>query len=230
MSVPSDSQMAMASDLWDYLRLGQEVRPAECILVFGGHDLGVARRAVELYRDSVARIILVSGGSAHVPAGSKLSTEADAIFEVLVSRGVSEKDIMVERLASNTSENFWLSAELLRDRHFGFNRFLIVQKPYAERRTIATARRRWPAQSVRVTSEEISFGDYCVGEIPVPRILSMISGEVIRLSGYARSGLIELDEPVPENLLDDARKLQQAGFNARAISSRHAVAPSPANH
>jgi hypothetical protein len=222
--------MAIASNLWDYLRLGQEVLPAECILIFGGHDLGVARRAVELYRDSVARLILVSGGSAHIPAGSKFANEADAIVDVLVSRGISEKDILAERLASNTSENFWLSAELLRDRHFEFNRFLIVQKPYAERRTLATARRRWPARSVRVTSEEISFANYCAGEIPVPRILSMLSGEVIRLDGYARSGLIEMDEPVPENLLDDARTLQQAGFNARALSSRHAVAPSPANH
>jgi hypothetical protein len=223
MNVPSEIEMTIAAKLWDYLRLGQEVRPAECILVFGGHDLGVARRAVELYRDSVARLILVSGGSAHIPAGSKFATEADAIVDVLVSRGISEKDILVERLASNTSENFWLSAELLRDRHFEFSRFLIVQKPYAERRTVATARRRWPTQSVRVTSEEISFANYCAGAIPVPRILSMLSGEVIRLDGYARSGLIELDEPVPENLLDDAHKLQQAGFNARALSSRHAA-------
>jgi len=230
MSVPGSSEMAIAGNLWDYLRLGQEVQPAECILVFGGHDLGVARRAVELYRDSVARLILVSGGSSHIPAGSKFTTEADAIVDVLVSRGVSEKDIMAERLASNTSENFWLAAELLRDRQLEFTRFLIVQKPYAERRTLATARRRWPTRSVRVTSEQISFADYRNGEIPVPRILSMLSGEVIRLAGYARSGLIELDEPVPEELLAYARKLQEAGFNARALSSRHAVAPSPANH
>src|SRR5260370_40614126 len=63
MNVPSESEMAIAAKLWDYLRLDQEVRPAECILVFGGHDLGVARRAGELYRASVSQIIRLSGGS-----------------------------------------------------------------------------------------------------------------------------------------------------------------------
>jgi hypothetical protein len=123
----------------------------------------------------------------------------------------------VERLASNTSENFWLSAELLRDLGMDPQTFLVVHKPYAERRTMATARRRWPATQVALTSEQISFDDYCAGDIPSARVLSMLVGEALRLESYAATGLIDLDEPVPEDLLDAARALQAAGYDSRAV-------------
>ncbi|HEV8558655.1 MAG TPA: YdcF family protein [Actinophytocola sp.] len=219
--MPSSADLTIAEDLWNYLRLGQEVQPAECLLVFGGHDLGVARRAVELYRDGVAPLVLVSGGSANVPTGSRFTTEADAIVDIITSSGVPESSVLTERLASNTSENFWLSAELLRDRGLAFHRFLIVQKPYGERRTIATARRRWPSREVRVTSQVMTFAEYLSGDIPVKRILSMLAGEVLRLQRYADSGLIKIDEPVPSELLTGARQLQEAGFNARSMSAHH---------
>lgn len=95
--------------------------------------------------------------------------------------------------------------------------FLVVHKPYAERRTMATARRRWPATQVAVTSEQISFDDYCAGDIPPARVLSMLVGEALRLESYAATGLIDLDEPVPEDLLDAARALQAAGYDSRAV-------------
>jgi uncharacterized SAM-binding protein YcdF (DUF218 family) len=76
----------------------------------------------------------------YVPAGSNFETEADAIADVLYPSGVPEGDVLKERIAAHTSENFWLSAELLRDHGVDFERFLVVQKPYTERRTLATAR------------------------------------------------------------------------------------------
>jgi len=101
--------------LWDYLRLGTLVHPAECQLVFGGHDIGVARRAAGLYADGVLPLIVVSGGSRAVPDDSGFPTEADAIADVLLRHGVPKDVISLGPLATNTSENFWLSAELLRD-------------------------------------------------------------------------------------------------------------------
>lgn len=82
------ADMHHARQLWDYLRLGVPVRPAECLLVFGGHDLGVAGRAAELYADGIAPFIVVSGGSRAVPDGSDFGTEADAIADVLLRRDI----------------------------------------------------------------------------------------------------------------------------------------------
>jgi uncharacterized SAM-binding protein YcdF (DUF218 family) len=106
MTDPTARDMTIAEELWNYLRLGQEVRPAECILVFGGHDLGVARRALELYEGGIASLLLVSGGAANVPQGSAFETEAEAIADVLYTNGVPRERVLVERIASNTSENF----------------------------------------------------------------------------------------------------------------------------
>jgi DUF218 domain len=203
--------------LWDYLRLGIPVRPADCLLVFGGHDIGVADRAAELYRQGTASLIVVSGGSRAVPDGSDFPTEADAIADVILTCGVPKEAIAIERLASNTSENFWLSAELLRDLGLAPESFLAVTKPYAERRTIATARRRWPHKNFAATSQEIGFDDYLTSDIPANRILSHLAGEALRLDAYAATGLIDPGEPVPENVIDAARALQAEGFSERAI-------------
>jgi hypothetical protein len=214
---PTTDDLRGARLLWEYLRLGIPIRPADCMLVFGGHDIGVADRAAELYCKGSAPLIVVSGGSRAVPDGSDFPTEADAIADVILARGIPKDAIAVERLASNTSENFWLSAELLRDLGLAPESFLAVTKPYAERRTIATARRRWPNKTFAATSQEISFDKYLMGDIPPDRILSHLAGEALRLEAYATSGLIDPGEPVPEHVLDAACALQAAGFIGRAI-------------
>jgi hypothetical protein len=215
--MPSDGDMRHARMLWDYLRLGNPVQLAECLLVFGGHDIGVAERAADLYAEGIAPLVVISGGSRAVPDGSDFATEADAIADVLLRRDIPKDAITLERLASNTSENFWLSSELLRDLGLDPQTFIVVHKPYTERRTLATARRRWPAKQVNVTSQQISFDHYCARDIPIDRILSMLAGEALRLESYAATGLIEPGEPVPGDMLDAARALQAAGFNSRPV-------------
>lgn len=214
---PTASDLRRARLLWDYLRLGIPVRPAECLLVLGGHDIGVATRAAELYTQGAAPLIVVSGGSRAVPDGSDFATEADAIAHALLDHGVPKEAIALERLASNTSENFWLAAELLRDLGLDPASFLAVTKPYTERRTIATAQRRWPRKTVAVTSQQATLDQYLAGAIPANRVLSHLAGEALRLDAYAATGLIDPGEPVPEDILNAAGDLQAAGFSSRAI-------------
>ena len=214
---PTTHDLRHALLLWDYLRLGVPVRPADCLLVLGGHDIGVADRAAELYRQGTASLIVVSGGSRAVPDGSDSPTEADAIADVILICGVPKEAIAIERLASNTSENFWLSAELLRDLGLDPATFLTVTKPYGERRTIATARRRWPHKAVAATSQQAAFDEYLTADIPADRILSHLAGEALRLKAYAATGLIDPGESVPGAILDAAHVLQAAGFNSRAV-------------
>jgi uncharacterized SAM-binding protein YcdF (DUF218 family) len=214
---PTVNDLQIARLLWDYLRLGIPARPADCLLVLGGHDIGVASRAAELYCQGMAPLIVVSGGPRAVPDGTDFPTEADAIADVLLKRGVPKEAVALDRLASNTSENFWLAAELLRDLGLDPATFLVVTKPYAERRTIATARRRWPHKAVTATSQQVTLDDYLDRGIPADRILSHLAGEALRLETYAATGLIDPGGPVPGHILNAARSLQAAGFNSRAI-------------
>jgi hypothetical protein len=57
---------------------------------------------------------------------------------------------------------------------------------------LLTVLRRRPSRRVPVTSQQIGFDDYCAGDIPVSRILSMLAGEALRLKAYAVSGFIDL--------------------------------------
>jgi len=97
--------LASARLLWDYLQVGAPAHPAECLLVFGGHDIGVAQRAAELYADGVVSLIVVSGGSRAVPDGSGFPTEADAIADVLLRHRVPKEVISLERLATNLNRS-----------------------------------------------------------------------------------------------------------------------------
>lgn len=215
---PSSREWRLAQSFWDYLRLEQEVRPTDWILVFGSHDLSVAHRAADLYHERVGVRLVVSGGTRAVPEGAGFHTEAEALRAILIGRGVPDDAVAVEMLARNTSENFWFTAELLRDRGADADRFLIVQKPYAERRIIATARRRWPTKEVRVTSKVITFERYCAGTIPTSKVISMLVGEILRLDSYARLGLIDPGEDTPAELIEAARELESAGYDARALA------------
>lgn len=59
--------------------------------------------------------------------------------------------------------------------------------------------------------------DYLAGSIPPERILSGLAGEALRLESYAKSGLIDPGDPVPKEILDAARALQETGFDSRAL-------------
>lgn len=51
----------LAQKLWDYHHLNHSLEKSDLILVLGSHDLRVAERAVELYREGMAPYILFSG-------------------------------------------------------------------------------------------------------------------------------------------------------------------------
>ncbi len=139
---------------------------------------------------------------------------------MLLRCDVPEDAIALERLASNTSENFWLSAELLRAGGLDPYSFLAVTKPYGERRILSTARRWWPHKKVAVTSEETGFDQYLAGGIthradPV--------GEALRLESYAAIGLIDPGDPAPVKTLDAAPGTAGSGFQqpGASLATRH---------
>src|SRR5258706_9400524 len=108
--------VVLARTIWNYLRVPSLLRPCDVILVFGGHDPGVAATAHRLFRAQLAPIVVVSGSDAHLPeVAAGYATEAEYLASLLTGLGIPKSAILVERLASNTSENFWFSYELLRD-------------------------------------------------------------------------------------------------------------------
>lgn len=211
--------IAKAKVLWKYLRISGDVVPADVILIFGGHDPSVGPHSATLFKQGLAPLIVVSGGTMHVPPkndGSPARTEAEAIASYLLDDGVPQDVIILEPKASNTSENFWFTADLLTDRGIRFNSCILVTKPYAERRTLATGLMRWPHIKLQISGPEITFDQYLKGGIPVRRIFSMMVGEVHRIESYSKKRFMR-PERVPEDVLEACGYLERAGYNDRAL-------------
>lgn len=207
------------SIIWDYLLLNQPLEKADCILVFGGHDPSVAIHAAKLFNEDWAPYIMISGGVTH-PAkyygNIEDMIEAEALKNIVVKNGVSEENIIIEPKATNTSENFWFVADLIKDKNLGFNNFILVQKPYTERRTFATGLKRWPTKKLLISSINMSLTEYIESGLPLEKIINMMVGEIQRIKEYPEKGYMIIQE-IPERVWESHLYLKNLGYTKREI-------------
>src|ERR1035437_5770864 len=206
-----------AKILWGYLKLDQPLKKCDVILVFGGHDPNVAVYAAKLFSEKLADCFIISGGMIHPPelyGNTKPMIEAHILKEIAIKNNVPESKILVEDRAKNTSENFWFTEKLLQDLNHTFTKCLIVVKPYTERRTFATALKRWPSREIIVASEKIEYDAYACRGIPREKIINMMVGEIKRIQEYPAIGY-SIPQPIPANVLSAYLNLQQLGYTQR---------------
>src|ERR1700743_1271302 len=173
----SPEVLVEARKLWDYHHLNHIPAPADCILVLGSHDLRVADRGAELYLQGLAPILLFSGGLGNVTKGIWKDPEADRFARIALDRGVPAEAIFIENQSTNTGENILLTQRLLDDKGLHPHTFLLVQKPYMERRSFATFKLHWPDKELIVTSPQIGFEDYPTPEMPMEKVIDMMVGD-----------------------------------------------------
>ena len=209
--------LSAAEVLWDYLVLKQKLEKADCILVFGGHDVSVAIHAAHLYKDGWADTVIVSGGVIHPARYYGLEQdciEAEALKQVLIREGVCEEAILLETKAKNTSENFWFTSDLIEENQLSFSKFILVQKPYTERRTYLTGLNRWPNKRIIVSSIDTTFMEYINGNIEQEKIINMMTGEVFRIREYPKLGYFK-EQIIPEDVIKAFDYLVGLGFSSR---------------
>lgn len=218
--VPGQEGLRSALVLWDYLCLDADPEAADCIFVMGGHDKGVAKHAARLYRQGLAPLVAVSGGIVNPPSmlerGTEQASEAEELADVLVAGGVPSERVLRETRAANSGENFRFTEELFAERELAIDSAVIVTKPYCERRSLATARKSWPARVTTIGAHRRSFYDYLRTRIPLERVLSMMVGEVDRLRTYGERSFIA-PVTVPSSVLVAAEVLRGEGYTARGI-------------
>jgi len=191
--------IALAQVLWDYHHMNQPVLPSDGILVLGSHDVRVAERGAELFMQGLAPWIVMSGGLGNLTQGRWAEPEADIFARIARARGVPADTIMIENRSANTGENIDFTRNLLRMRGLDPGRLLVVQKPYMERRTYATFKKRWPEKDFSVTSPCISFVDYPNAEIPLDDVIHIMVGDLQRILLYPARGF-QIEQPVPEQV------------------------------
>src|SRR5918999_626964 len=146
--------------LWAYHQLNHEISNADAILVLCSHDLRVADRGADLFLKGRAPLLIFSGGLGGITRTLWNEAEADLFARLAIDRGVLQDRILVENKSTNTGENILFTKRLLAERGLAIQRFIVVQKPYMERRSYATFRKVWPEADVVVTSPRASLDEY----------------------------------------------------------------------
>jgi uncharacterized SAM-binding protein YcdF (DUF218 family) len=206
-----------ARKLWDYHHMHHVPAKSDCILALGSHDLRVADRAAELYLEGWAPILILSGGLGYLTKGLWKDPEADLFARIALDKGVPAEAIFIENKSTNTGENIQFSRRLLEEKGLHPQHFLLVQKPYMERRTYATFKKQWPDKDLLVTSPQIAFEDYANDEIPMERVINSMVGDLQRIRIYPAKGF-QIPQDIPDDVWTAYEKLVAWGFTKHLAS------------
>jgi uncharacterized SAM-binding protein YcdF (DUF218 family) len=212
----TEETISLAKILWDYHQMNDQMEKTDCILTLGSHDLRVAERAAELYLEGWAPILIFSGGLGNFTLGMWKEPEADQFAKIALSKGVPAEAIFIENRSTNTGENILFTRQLLKEKNLDPDSFIVVQKPYMERRSYATFKMHWPDKKLLVTSPKISFDEYPNTEIPLERVINIMVGDLQRIRLYPEKGF-QIYQEIPDNVWEAYEKLIEQGYNKHLI-------------
>jgi uncharacterized SAM-binding protein YcdF (DUF218 family) len=206
----------LARKVWDYHHLNHPIEKADAILVLGSHDLRVAERGAQLFLEHWAPLLIFSGGLGNLTRGVWNQPEADRFAEIAVRMGVPREAILIENRSTNTGENVQFTKALLAKLQLDPQKFILVQKPYMERRTFATFRKVWPEKQMLVTSPQISLEDYPTQEISQREVIGIMVGDLQRIRLYPAKGF-QIPQEIPPDVWAAGQKLIQLGYTQNLI-------------
>lgn len=202
--------------LWNYHKLNEKINKSDVIIGFGSHDLNVAKRCAELFLDGYGDMIIFTGGFGRITKPLWNITEAEKFAEIAINMGIPKNKIIIENKASNTGENIKYTKETLRNLNLSPTSFIMVDKPYRERRTYATLKKQWPEIDFNITSPQYTYEEYCnfysQGEISKNEFISIMVGDLQRIDLYGKNGF-QIIQDIPKDVWDAYNKLVNLNFN-----------------
>jgi uncharacterized SAM-binding protein YcdF (DUF218 family) len=225
-----------AEAVWGYMTMRQPLQRCDLILVLCSNDRRVAEFAARLWLRGWAPRLMFSGGVGELTKGLYGGMSEGAYFaRVATDMGVPSSAITVEGSSTNTGENVALSAALVRHEAaeaggWAPTRVLLVQKPFMERRSLATfeaqGRDVWASlgtRSVRVTSPPIPFSSYPLPHtsgaalgLDVDGIVSVMAGDLQRIATYPTRGFQSL-QAIPASVWAALHTLLAAGYSKHLV-------------
>jgi hypothetical protein len=211
---------ALVEKIWNYHQLHQEISHADAILVLCSHDTIVAERGAQLFLDGWAPLLIFSGGLGAITKHFWSEPEANQFAEIAVSLGVPRERILIENRSTNTGENVLFTRRLLAERHLDPRTFIVVQKPYMERRSYATFKKVWPEKEIIVTSPRLSLDEYLERysheTLSKEDVISIMIGDLQRIHLYPRKGF-QIHQDIPADVWHAYDELVKAGYDKHLI-------------
>lgn len=212
----NETIISLAQQLWDYHHMQHTLQLADCILTLGSHDTRVAERAAELYHEGWAPLLIFSGGLGRLTKSEWKETEAEIFKQIAIQKGVPSAAILTENESTNTGENILFTQQLLKTLNKDYQTFIVVQKPYMERRSYATFKKHWPDKKLMVTSPQIPFNRYANDDISMEKVINIMVGDLQRIKLYPAKGF-QIEQDIPTIVWSAYEKLVHLGFNRQLI-------------
>jgi uncharacterized SAM-binding protein YcdF (DUF218 family) len=206
----------LAKIIWDYHHLNQSLKKSDCLLILGSHDPRVAEYAADLYFQGWAPYLIFSGNVGVLTRKIFKKPEAEVFAEAAIKRGVPRENIYLENKSTNTGQNFQFTDRLIREKGLSFNSFIVVQKPFMERRAYATAKKLWPEKEIIVTSPSIPYNEYFTDIYPKDYILNVIVGDLQRVKIYAERGF-QIPQTIPPKVWKAFERLVELGYDKHLV-------------
>ncbi|KAK3390070.1 DUF218 domain-containing protein [Podospora didyma] len=196
-------------------------------------DTRVAVRAAELFLSHPTATIttgslsspppplLIFSGGVGALTTHFTSSEASLFASIAARLGVPESRIITEPDSTNTGENvrftYALLTSLVRNGKLKDmpDSFVLVQKPYMERRTYATFVKQWPDENTKfcVTSPELAWSEYPDADSPRDLVINIMVGDLVRIRDYPARGF-QIAQEIPAEVWAAAERLMAAGYTA----------------
>jgi uncharacterized SAM-binding protein YcdF (DUF218 family) len=209
----------LARKIWDYHHLNHKLKKTDCIFVLGSNDLRVAEYGAKIFLKGYAPIIIFSGGIAHQNDLLKTKykkSEAETFAQRAIELGVPKNKIIIENKSTNTGENITFTEKILKEKGLNFKSFIIVQKPYMERRAFATIKIYWPDKDIIVTSPRLEFNEYPNNEITKDDLINIMVGDLERIKIYPQKGF-QIFQEIPEDVWEAYEKLVRFGYTKHLL-------------
>lgn len=213
----TDEVISLGQVLWDYHQLYHPLEKSDCILVLGSNDPRVAERGAELWLKGFAPYLIFSGGLGNFTKGLWDEPEADKFAKIAYRMGVPTEKVLVENQSTNTGENIRFTQRILDKHGLSPQQFIVVQKPFMERRSYATFKKHWPDKPLQVTSPQIPFHEYAHEEMPMQLVIEAMVGDLQRIKVYPEKGF-QIHQDIPDEVWQAYEQLVELGFDGHCLA------------
>lgn len=196
--------------LWNYMKMNNTLKKADCIIGLGTVDTNVANVASDLYLKGYAKKIIFSGGLGKVTYKLWNETEAEKFAQIAIANGVPKEDIYLEKESTNTGDNFRFSKKLIEKEKLDIKSCIVVCKPYSKKRTYAALKKIMPEYEAIICSEDVSCEEYYKRN--GNEWVNILVGDVQRMKLFYEKGWqIKMD--IPQEVWDAYETLVKRGYN-----------------
>lgn len=203
--------------LWNYLCLDIKPQKSDCIIGLGSILTLIPKKCAELYKKGLGEYIIFSGNCGKGTEGVINITEAERFRNIAIEEGVPEDKIFIEPEATTTYENFEYINILLRNKNIKPNSYLIVGKPYQERRALAIADIKLPQNTYEIASLNITLDEYLEYVkndklMKTEDVINEMVGEVNLITKTPKFGL-QSKQFVSEEVMNSYKRIIDSGYN-----------------